>query len=447
MKKLLAGAILAVGLAWSPAWASTPKDTLVVAKNIDDMITLDPAETYELSGGEIVSNLYDRLVGYEQEDIKKLVPTLAESYTVSDDGKTITFKLRPGLKFQSGNPVTADDVVFSMQRVIALNLTPAFILTQFGWTPANVTQLVKAIDPTTVSITVTEDLAPTFVLNCLSAGVASIVDKKLAMQHDKNGDFGHDWLKTHSAGSGPYSLKAWKANESVAMDAFPGARHAAVQMKRVIIRHVPEASAQRLQLEKGDIDVARNLTPDMLKGVAGNKDIAVEADPKSVIYYMGLSQKIEPLAKPKVREAIRWLIDYQGMADTFLKGSYKVHQAFWPSGSSTSPRPRRCSPKPATPTASRCRSTPATAHPSPTLRSRSSRPSPRPASRRASSPPNRSRSSPSTGRATPRSSCSTGTPTISTRTPTPTSSAATRTTPTLPRRRAWPGAIPGTSRS
>jgi len=142
-------------------------------------------------------------VGYEQEDIKKLVPTLAESYTVSDDGKTITFKLRPGLKFQSGNPVTADDVVFSMQRVIALNLTPAFILTQFGWTPANVTQLVKAIDPTTVSITVTEDLAPTFVLNCLSAGVASIVDKKLAMQHDKNGDFGHDWLKTHSAGSGP----------------------------------------------------------------------------------------------------------------------------------------------------------------------------------------------------------------------------------------------------
>jgi peptide/nickel transport system substrate-binding protein len=332
MKKLLAGTILAVGLAWSPAWAATPKDTLVIAKNIDDMITLDPAETYELSGGEVVSNLYDRLVGFEQEDIKKLVPTLAESYTVSDDGKTITFKLRPGQKFQSGNPVTADDVVFSMQRVIALNLTPAFILSQFGWTPANVTQLVKAVDPMTVSVTVTEDLAPTFVLNCLSAGVASIVDKKLAMQHEKNGDFGHDWLKTHSAGSGPYSLRAWKANESVAMDAYAGARHTAVQMKRVIIRHVPEASAQRLLLEKGDVDIARNLTPDQLKGVANDKNITVEADPKSVVYYMGLSQKVEPLSKPKVREAIRWLIDYQGMADTFLKGSFKVHQAFWPSG-------------------------------------------------------------------------------------------------------------------
>src|SRR5215470_17275071 len=171
MKKLLAGSILAVGLAWSPAWAATPKDTLVIAKNSDDMITLDPAETYELSGGEVVSNLYDRLVGYEQEDIKKLVPTMAESYKVSDDGKTITFKLRKGLKFQSGNPVTADDVVFSMQRVVALNLTPAFVLT------------------------------------CLSAGVASIVNKKLAMQHEKNGDFGHEWLKTNSAGSGPFILK------------------------------------------------------------------------------------------------------------------------------------------------------------------------------------------------------------------------------------------------
>src|SRR5262249_15580188 len=177
-----------------------------------------------------------------------------------------------------------------------------------------------------------EDFSPTFVLNCLSAGVASIVDKKLAMQHEKNGDFGHDWLKTNSAGSGPFILKAWKANEVVSMEAFRGARIASVAMKRVIIRHVKEAAEQRLLLEKGDIDAARNLTPDQIQGVAGNKNIVVEFDPKSTVYYMGLNQKVEALAKPKVREAIRWLIDYQGMTDTFLKGSFKVHQAFWPSG-------------------------------------------------------------------------------------------------------------------
>ena len=116
------------------------------------------------------------------------------------------------------------------------------------------------------------------------------------------------------------------------MEAFAGDRHGAPKLKRVIIRHVPEAAAQRLLLEKGDIDIARNLTPDQIKGVAGNKDIVVEFAPKATIYYMGLNQKNPHLAKPEVRQAIRWLIDYQGMADSFLKGQMKVHQAFWPSG-------------------------------------------------------------------------------------------------------------------
>src|SRR5882724_9635777 len=160
MKKLLARSILAFGLALSPAWASTPKDTLVIAKNIDDIITLDPAETFELWGGELISNLYDRLMGYELENIKKLVPTAAESYTVSDDGKTLTFKLRSGLKFASGNPVTAEDVAFSFQRAIILNQTPAFILSEFGWTLDNVKELVKAVDPRTVQLTITENYSP-----------------------------------------------------------------------------------------------------------------------------------------------------------------------------------------------------------------------------------------------------------------------------------------------
>jgi len=332
MKELFYGLVLAAGLAVSPALAATPPDTLVIAKQIDDIITLDPAETFELSGGEVVKNVYDQLMGYELEDVKKLVPAAAESFTVSDDGKTLTFKLREGLTFHSGNKLTAEDVAFSLARVIKLNLTPAFILTQLGWTPENVDQLVKPIDERTVSLTITENLAPTFVLNCLTAGVGSIVDKKTAMEHEKNGDFGHEWLKTHDAGSGPYILKSWKANEAVAMEAFPGDRHGAPKLKRVIIRHVPEAAAQRLLLEKGDIDIARNLSPDQIKGLEGNKDVVVEFDPKATVYYMGLNQKNAHLAKPEVRQAIRWLIDYQGMADSFLKGEMKVHQAFWPSG-------------------------------------------------------------------------------------------------------------------
>ena len=91
----------------STAWAETPKDTVVIAKQIDDIISLDPAEAYEFSGIEVINNVYDRLIRYEAEDLKKMVGGVVESWTISDDGRTLTFKLRAGQKFESGAPVTA----------------------------------------------------------------------------------------------------------------------------------------------------------------------------------------------------------------------------------------------------------------------------------------------------------------------------------------------------
>jgi peptide/nickel transport system substrate-binding protein len=326
----LAGLIGLAGLA--PVAAETPADTFVMAKNIDDIITLDPAEVFELSGGEMIANVYDRIMTYEPEDTQTLVGGVAESYSVSDDGKTITLKIRPGLTFHSGNPVTAEDVAFSLHRVIKLDKTPAFILSQLGWSKDNVDSLVKAKDELTAEITITEEFAPTFVLNCLSAGVGSVVDKKTVLANEKDGDLGYEWMKANSAGSGPFMLKSWKPNESVIMEAFADYRAGAPAMKRVVVRHIPEASAQRLLLEKGDIDIARDLTADQIQGLAGNADIVVEPYPKADIHYLALNQKDERLANPKVRQALRWLVDYQGMTDTFLKGKFKVHQSFWPSG-------------------------------------------------------------------------------------------------------------------
>jgi peptide/nickel transport system substrate-binding protein len=331
-KLLFAAGLLGVAWLAEPTLAETPKDTLVIAKQIDDIITLDPAEVFEFTGGEVIANVYDRIMTYEAEDTLTLVPGVAESHSVSDDGKTVTLKIRPGQTFHSGNPLTAEDVAFSVQRVIILNKTPAFIFTQLGWTPENVKDLVKVRDDLTVDLTITEDFAPSFVLNCLSAGVGSVVDKKLVLEHEKDGDLGYAWLKLNSAGSGPFVLKGWTPNESVVLEANPKDRHGAPGVKRVVIRHVPEPAAQRLVLEKGDVDVARNLTADQIQGIAGNPDLIVEDFPKADLHYLALNQKDERLAKPQVRQAIRWLIDYQGMTDSFLKGRFKVHQAFWPSG-------------------------------------------------------------------------------------------------------------------
>ena len=202
MKRLLMGLCLATMLS-APAFAETPANTLVIAKAIDDMVTMDPAEIYELSNSEIAVNVYDRLMGLEIGDMKTLVPKAAESWSVSDDGKTFTFKLKPNLKFHSGNPLTADDVVFSLQRVILLNLTPAYLLQGLSWTQENVKEMVKAVDPATVQLTISEKYAPTYILNLMSTVTSSIVDKKEALAHEKDGDLGHEWLKTNSAGSLP----------------------------------------------------------------------------------------------------------------------------------------------------------------------------------------------------------------------------------------------------
>lgn len=326
---LFAGALLAM----SPqVFADTPKDTLVIAKNIDDIISLDPAEAYELSGIEVLANTYDRIMRFEPEDITKLVGGAAESATVSDDGKTFTFKMRSGVKFASGNPVTAKDAAFSLQRVIKLEKTPVFLLTQLGWTKDNVDKLVQATDDSTLQITITEDFAPSLVYALLSSVVGSVVDMKVAMEHEKDGDFGWNWLKTNSAGSGAYALKAWKPNESVVLEANPNYRGGDAKLKRVVIRQMKEPAAQRLALEKGDIDIARDLTPDQVSGLAGNKDIAVSSVPQALLYYGAMNLKRKEFQDARVRQAVRYLIDYDGMVNSFLKGSMVVHQTFWASG-------------------------------------------------------------------------------------------------------------------
>jgi peptide/nickel transport system substrate-binding protein len=279
VRKLLSSVALVglVGLAGlAPAMAETPKNTLVMAKAIDDMITADPAEIYEFTGGEVGTNVYDRIMRFEAEDLNKIVGGVVETdYQLSDDGKTFTFKVKPNLKFHSGNPLTADDIAFSLQRVIKLNLTPAFLIGQFGWTPDNVDGLVKAVDPQTFQMTITEQYAPSLVLNLLTSVVASVVDKKVVMSHEASGDLGHAWLKMNEAGSGSFSMKTWKPNETIIMEASPDYRLGAPKLQRVVIRHVSEPASQRLLLEKGDIDMARDLTPDQIKGLAGNSDIVI----------------------------------------------------------------------------------------------------------------------------------------------------------------------------
>ena len=312
--------------------AATPKDTLVVTWAIDDIITMDPAESFEISAGEVMGNSYDRLLRYDVNDPSKLVADIATKWSVSADGKTYSFELRPGVKFASGNPLTAEDVVYSLHRAVALDKTPAFILTQFGLTKDNVKDKIKQTGPLTLTMETDQAYAPTFVYNCLTANIAAIVDKKLLMSKEANGDMGYGWLKTNFAGSGPMKVREWRANEVVALERNDNYWGEKSKLTRVIYRHVKEAATQRLMLEKGDADIARNLTPQDLEALASNKDIKTTNTPKGTVWYISLNQKNPILAKPEVREAFKWLVDYDAIGATMIKNIGVVHQNFLPVG-------------------------------------------------------------------------------------------------------------------
>jgi peptide/nickel transport system substrate-binding protein len=316
--------------ALAPAFAATPANMLVIANRIDDITTLDPAESFEFAGADVIRNVYGKLVNFDPADLDAgYQPDIAESWVVSEDGKSITFNIRSGMQFASGNPVTAADVEFSLQRAILLNKTPAFILTQFGFTPENVAETIKAGE-NTVTITTDKKYATSFVLNCLTATIGAIVDKETVMANEVDGDMGNTWLKTNSAGSGAYTLGKWTPSESVMLTASPNYYGGKPAMERVVVRHIQESATQRLLLEKGDIDVARNLNPEDVAGARDADGVNIVDELRGRLMYVSLNQAHPVLSKPEVRQAIKYLIDYEGMQNSFLNGQYTIHQNFLP---------------------------------------------------------------------------------------------------------------------
>ncbi|MBQ9354028.1 ABC transporter substrate-binding protein [Phyllobacterium sp.] len=313
------------------AFADTPKDILVVAQQIDNMTSLDPHESFEAVGSEIAGNIYHKLVHPNLENADQVDGGLAESWEADADGKVFTFKMRAGAKFASGAPVTAEDAAFSLQRAVKMNKGPAFIITQFGFTAENVEQQIKAVDDTTLKITVEKPVSLSFLLYCLSANVGSIVEKKIVLENVAGDDFGNGWLQKNSAGSGEWVLMAWKPSESVTLKVNPEGAYKG-NIKRIILRHVVDPSSQLLMLQKGDADIARNLTTEQLRTLQGDENYTLVQKGVASLVLISLNQKNPNLAKPQVWQAVKWAIDYKGIQQNIVPLTHKIHQSFLPEG-------------------------------------------------------------------------------------------------------------------
>jgi len=306
-------------------------NTLVFDSNIDDLITLDPAVAYEFSGVLVVHNVYENLVQFVGADLSNLQPSLAESWEVNEAGDNweVTFHLRDDVKFASGNPLTADDVVYSFQRVISLNKSPAFLFTDIAQIK---TDSIKAADPKTVVVTMPKTASPQAFLSILTFTVGGIVDSKEVQAHVSGDDFGSGWLLDHSAGSGPYAVDHWQRDVEVLLKANPNYGGAQPPLSAVLVKHVPESANQQTELETGDADIAQNLSPEQIAAVKGKEGVATTTGNSLLLFYVGMNVAVKPLDNVKVREALRTAVDYDGIINDLLSGNAKKVQNVIPAG-------------------------------------------------------------------------------------------------------------------
>jgi peptide/nickel transport system substrate-binding protein len=305
--------------------------TLVIDRDTSDLISLDPAVLYEFSAVFATHNVYETLVKFEGTDLTTPKPGLATSWDIKDSGSNwdLTFKLKSGVKFASGNPLTADDVVYTFQRAIKLNKSPAFLFTDIaGLKPES----VKATDPSTVVVTMPKTSSTQTFLVILTFTIGGIVDSKEVKTKETAGDFGSAYLLEHSAGSGPFSVDHWTKNTEVLLKANPNYAGTKPSLAGVLFKHVPEPTNQQFALERGDIDIANDLGSEQIAALQGKPGVVTTSADSLLLVYVGMNVKAKPLDNVKVREALRTAVDYDGIIKDLLKGNGKKVQGIVPKG-------------------------------------------------------------------------------------------------------------------
>lgn len=304
----------ALGVSQATAGQRVAGKTLNISLDQADMKTLDPSRQFEFAAAFICLNTYDSLIKPKSPaELTTYIPVLAASWNISKDGKEYTFKLRPNVKFASGNPLTAEDVRFTFTRLKNLKGNASWQMDPL--------KEVQVVDPMTVKTILNEPNGDWLAI--LSGQNGAIIDSKLAKEHgasdsptaDKD-DKAEEWLNQNSAGGGPFILKGWIRSTGITLERNPNYWDTAPKVAKVEIRDVTSPATQKLQVENGDVDIALNLTPDLVATMRNNKNVKIIPGQSLDNMYLGMTcdPQIHPeLAKKEVRQAIRYAIDYDGI--------------------------------------------------------------------------------------------------------------------------------------
>ncbi|WP_158923024.1 ABC transporter substrate-binding protein [Acidisphaera sp. S103] len=326
----IGGAALAAGLP-AKVHAAASGGTLVLGIDISDSITFDPAREAQYTAPLSLRAAYESLVTMSPGDYLEVKPALASSWAKTSDGKGWRFHLADA-KFNSGNPVTADDVKWTFERLINLKDQPSQYVTNIS--------AINVIDPKTVDLMLVDPTQP--ILAILSGPNFGVMEQKAvaaqggtAATDAPTADKATNWLNQHSAGAGPFTLVGWTRGAQILLTRNEHYFRGPVQFEHVIVRHMGDSATQLLAIKRGDVGAAFNLIPEQIATLKDDKEVRVEGLRSLDFVYMALTNEPafnKALAVKEARQAIACAIDYDGIIKSLLGGTAMRCASFIPIG-------------------------------------------------------------------------------------------------------------------
>lgn len=278
-------------------------------------ISLDPAMGTDSQSLMIMRNVYDRLVEVAPSG-HGISPGLARSWKISAGGTRYLFQLRRGVKFHSGDPLTADAVVYSLKRLLALGTGDAPLLAEHV-APAGIT----APTPQTVAIKLKKPYSPILQIIGMS-NIGAIVNPAFVKEHaTKKDPYARKYLNDHADGTGAYSLIRWTHNQEIDLERNGSYWRGPAKIANLVFKTPGNATSQLLALKRGDVDIidANVLGADQLKTLNGDAKVKIQQQPVLDTMYWIINTKIKPFDDVRVRQAISYAIDYNGIIKSIVQ--------------------------------------------------------------------------------------------------------------------------------
>jgi peptide/nickel transport system substrate-binding protein len=309
-------------LNWSTSVCSKDMETLTIAQ-LYDIPTLDPAVTSSGTAHNVIMAAYEKLIGYKK-GTTEIEPILADSWEVSKDLLTHTFRLKKNVKFTDGTPFNAEAVKFTFDRLLAINKGPAAKFLNI--------KTVEVVDDFTVKFHLKVPEAP-FLNKMASYTGPNIVSPTAVKSHETGGDWGQNWMRNNMVGTGPYKLQEWVPSQYVILvrneNYWKGweGKH----LDRIILKITPEYVTRKLMLQTGTADFIDNPQAEDLENLGKIPGVVVEKIPTINPHPLLFNYLKEPMRNKKLRQAITYAFDYKGVLDILGMGTKQL-QGPLPSG-------------------------------------------------------------------------------------------------------------------